>query len=187
MRLITRCILTVSAVALCATAVPSRGVAQELPRTLKTRLDQWYRTARRSAPGTWGIVVADQQGQILWSVNPDTPLIPASTVKLLTTGYARSVLGGDARQSTRVVGYGTLDESTGEWNGRWALELNGDPTLESPDGSGPRLQDLANQLAATGVRQLRGPLTVLSADGTPAEAHFPTVWNRGNWGSLYTP
>ncbi|MBK7922717.1 MAG: D-alanyl-D-alanine carboxypeptidase/D-alanyl-D-alanine-endopeptidase [Gemmatimonadetes bacterium] len=187
MRLITRCILTVSAVALCATAVPSRGVAQELPRTLKTRLDQWYRTARRSAPGTWGIVVADQQGQILWSVNPDTPLIPASTVKLLTTGYARSVLGGDARQSTRVVGYGALDESTGEWNGRWALELNGDPTLESPDGSGPRLQDLANQLAASGVRQLRGPLTVLSADGTPAEAHFPTVWNRGNWGSLYTP
>ncbi len=186
-RRITRLLAAATALALCAAAVPVAARAQELPRTLKLRLDTWYRSARRSAPGTWGIVVADQQGQTLWSINPDMPMVPASTVKLLTTGYARSVLGGDARRSTRVVGYGTLDETTGDWNGSWALELNGDPTLESPDGHGPRLQDLANQLAQAGIRQLRGPLQVVSADGSPAEAHFPAAWNKGNWGSLYTP
>lgn len=179
--------LFVGAVALLATVGLESAQGQELPSTLKRRLDGWYRTARRSAPGTWGVVVADQQGQILWSINPDTPLIPASTVKLLTTGYARSVLGGEARRSTRVVGFGTLDETTGEWNGRWALELNGDPTLESPDGRGPRLQDLANQMAAAGIRRLRGPMAVQSADGTPAEAQFPASWRRANWGSIYAP
>jgi D-alanyl-D-alanine carboxypeptidase/D-alanyl-D-alanine-endopeptidase (penicillin-binding protein 4) len=140
-----------------------------------------------SAPGTWGIAVADQQGAILWSVNEDQPLVPASTVKLLTTGYARTVLGAEARRATRVVGYGQVDELTGEWVGKWALELNGDPTLESPEGRGPRLQDLANQLALSGVRRLRGPLTAVSGDGEPAEASYPAAWRAGNRGSVYAP
>jgi D-alanyl-D-alanine carboxypeptidase/D-alanyl-D-alanine-endopeptidase (penicillin-binding protein 4) len=183
----TRPIALLFAAALLSAAVVSRAPAQELPSALKLKLDRWYRSAHRSAPGTWGIVVADQQGQILWSINQDAPLIPASTVKLLTTGYARTVLGSDARRATRVIGFGQLDDATGEWSGRWALQLNGDPTLESPDGRGPRLQDLANQLAQSGVRVLRGPLTVLSSDGTPAEAHFPEAWRAGNWGSIYAP
>jgi D-alanyl-D-alanine carboxypeptidase/D-alanyl-D-alanine-endopeptidase (penicillin-binding protein 4) len=167
--------------------VGARLSAQELPRTLKLQLDQWYRTARRSAPGTWGIAVADQSGKVLWSVNPDLSLVPASTVKLLTTGYARTVLGGDARRSTRVLGLGHLDEGTGEWIGKWVLELNGDPTLESPSGQGPRLADLAEQLAGQGIRKLRGPITAVSGDGAPAEATFPGAWRQANWGSLYAP
>lgn len=187
MRSITPALLTMTLPALLSAGAPSRASAQELPSRLETRLDRWYRDARRQAPGDWGIVVADQQGQILWSVNQDEPLIPASTVKLFTTGYARTVLGGDARRSTRVVGYGRIDEGTGEWVGKWALELNGDPTLESPDGRGPRLRDLANQLALSGVRRLRGPLSAVSADGGAAEATFPNAWRAGNWGSIYTP
>ncbi len=172
--------------ALLGGGLVTRAEGQELPPALKVQLDRWYRTAHRGAPGTWGIAVADQQGQILWSVNPDKALIPASTVKLLTTGFARTVLGGDARLSTRVVGYGQLDEGTGEWMGRWALQLNGDPTLESPSGHGPTLQELADQLASQGVKVLRGPMQVLSTDG-PADARFPKAWSMANWGSLYTP
>jgi D-alanyl-D-alanine carboxypeptidase/D-alanyl-D-alanine-endopeptidase (penicillin-binding protein 4) len=153
---------------------------------MQRSIERWYRSARRSAPGTWGIAVADQTGRLLWSVNPDEPMVPASTVKLLTTGYARNVLGGEARQATRVVGMGELDTANGEWMGRWALQLNGDPTLESPSGDGPRLADLAQRLAARGVRRLRGPLEVVSSNG-PAEATFPAAWRTGNWGSIYAP
>jgi D-alanyl-D-alanine carboxypeptidase/D-alanyl-D-alanine-endopeptidase (penicillin-binding protein 4) len=160
--------------------------AQELSSRLQLQLKSWYRTASRSAPGIWGIAVGDQQGHLLWSVNADRELIPASTVKLLTTGFARSVLGGEARRSTRVIGLGRVDEGSGEWMGRWALELNGDPTLESPSGAGPSLDDLAGQLAAQGIRRLTGPLEVVSADG-PAEANYPAAWRRANWGSIYAP
>ncbi|HXI20949.1 MAG TPA: D-alanyl-D-alanine carboxypeptidase/D-alanyl-D-alanine-endopeptidase [Gemmatimonadales bacterium] len=177
--------LWIAALATAGVVAPVRS--QELTPGLKTKLERWYRSAHRTAPGTWGIAVADQEGQILWSVNPDEALIPASTVKLLTTGYARSVLGSDARRATRVVGYGRLDEDDGRWIGRWALQLNGDPTLESPTGSGPKLLDLANQLAAQGIRHLQGPLQVLSGNGQPAEAHFPRVWRTANWGSIYAP
>src|SRR5262245_32256038 len=74
--------------------------------SVQERLDRWYQRAQRSAPGEWGIAVGDQQGRLLWGIQPTRPLVPASTVKLLTTGFARSVLGGDARRSTRVIGSG---------------------------------------------------------------------------------
>lgn len=187
MRYVTRIILGVSLLASLRAGLPTRAHAQELPQDLKSKLDRWFRTARRTATGTWGIAVADQSGQILWSVNPDRELIPASTVKMLTTGFARSIVGGEARRNTRVVGFGQVDEATGDWNGKWALELNGDPTLESPDGRGPRLADLAAQLAERGVRRLHGPMQVVTADGQPAEARFPQAWRAGNRGSIYAP
>ncbi len=150
------------------------------------RLAAWYESASRRAPGQWGVAVADESGRMLWSANPDQPLVPASTVKLFTTGFARSVLGGAARRSTRVVGTGGLDAETGAWVGTWALELNGDPTLERAQGSGPSLYDLALQLASSGIRKLSGPLQVQSANG-PANAIYPAAWSSRHRGRLFAP
>jgi len=153
---------------------------------LAGRLATWYESASRRAPGQWGIAVADETGRMLWSVNPDQPLVPASTVKLFTTGFARSVLGGSARRSTRVVGIGSVDPETGAWVGSWALELNGDPTLERAQGTGPTLYDLALQVASGGIRKLTGPLQVQSADG-PANATYPAAWSNRHRGRLFAP
>jgi D-alanyl-D-alanine carboxypeptidase/D-alanyl-D-alanine-endopeptidase (penicillin-binding protein 4) len=153
---------------------------------LAGRLATWYQTASRRAPGQWGIAIADQTGRMLWSINPDQPLVPASTVKLFTTGFARSVLGGAARRSTRVVGIGGLDPETGAWIGSWALELNGDPTLERAQGAGPTMYDLALQLASAGIRKLKGPLGVQSAAG-PANAVYPAAWSDRHRGRLFAP
>jgi D-alanyl-D-alanine carboxypeptidase/D-alanyl-D-alanine-endopeptidase (penicillin-binding protein 4) len=160
--------------------------AQTNPQWLGLRMNDWYAAASLSAPGEWGIAIADQTGQMLWSFNADASLMPASAVKLFTTGYARSVLGGDARRVTRLVGAGIIDPATGEWMGDWALELNGDPSLERAEGSGPTLYDLASQLRAAGVRRLRGPLQVRSADG-PATAVYPAVWSPRHVGRLFAP
>src|SRR4051795_3775748 len=160
--------------------------AQTDSRWLGSRMNDWYAEASRSAPGDWGIAVADQGGQMLWSFNADASLMPASAVKLFTTGYARSVLGGNARRATRLIGTGVIDPKTGEWLGEWALEVNGDPSLERAEGSGPTLFDLATQLADAGVRRLNGPLQVQSADG-PATAVYPAVWSRRHMGRLFAP
>jgi serine-type D-Ala-D-Ala carboxypeptidase/endopeptidase (penicillin-binding protein 4) len=160
--------------------------AQSDPRWLGSRMNAWYADASQRAPGDWGIAVADQSGQMLWSFNADAALMPASAVKLFTTGYARSVLGGSARRATRLVGTGIIDPETGEWLGEWALELNGDPSLERAQGSGPTLYDLATQLADAGVRRLSGPLRVQSADG-PAVAEYPSVWSLRHRGRLFAP
>ncbi|HYC30688.1 MAG TPA: D-alanyl-D-alanine carboxypeptidase/D-alanyl-D-alanine-endopeptidase, partial [Gemmatimonadales bacterium] len=172
------------AVILSGFSVPAQ--AQTDQAWLSAEMSEWYGLASRRAPGQWGIAIGDPSGRILWSVNAEQELIPASTVKLFTTGFARSVLGGTARRPTRVVGEGELDIATGEWVGSWALELNGDPTLERAQGSGPTLYDLALQLASSGVRRLTGPLKVQSADG-PANAVYPAAWSSRHRGRLFAP
>jgi D-alanyl-D-alanine carboxypeptidase/D-alanyl-D-alanine-endopeptidase (penicillin-binding protein 4) len=170
---------------------PSVGPAApgplQLPMALKRRVDSWYATTTRRTGGTWGIAITDERGNLLWGRNTDLPLIPASTVKVFSTAYALSRLGPDFTRATRVVGVGALDTTTGQWIGTWQLQLNGDPTLEDPNGLGPRLYDLASQLAARGVRVLSGPMLITSAEPTTADASYPTAWRAANIGSIYAP
>ncbi len=173
-------------VAACLQLSPAPIQAQTDSPWLGERLDAWYERAQRSAPGDWGIAIADQSGRPLWSANSDHALMPASTVKLFTTGFARSVLGGSARRSTRVVGVGSLDPATGDWVGSWAVEVNGDPSLERAGGSGPTLYDLALQLASGGVRRLKGPLQLQSSNG-PANALYPAAWSSRHRGRIFAP
>lgn len=149
-------------------------------------MERWLTGAQRRAPGTWGVVVADDRGEVLWSTNGDRPMTPASTVKILTTGFARTVVGGRARRATRVLGTGGVDPITGTWEGRWVLELNGDPTLERRDRAGPTLRSLAEQLRAIGVRKLVGPLALTTMAGEPT-ATYPTVWSPRHRGRSFAP
>jgi D-alanyl-D-alanine carboxypeptidase len=166
--------------------LPAPLPAQSNAPELGGQLDAWYERARRQAPGEWGIAIADQTGHTLWSINPDQALMPASTVKLFTTGFARSVLGGTARRPTRVIGLGSLDPTSGAWVGSWSLEVNGDPSLERAEGSGPTLYDLALQLASAGIRRLTGPLQLQSTNG-PANALYPAVWSTRHQGRIFAP
>ncbi len=173
-----------------AQGAPAQGAPAQATQFDASGLDEqlsgWYRRASHLAPGHWGVAVADQTGKVLWSLNADDPLVPASTVKIFTTGFARSVLGSSARRPTRVVGAGSIDPQSGEWIGSWGLELNGDPSLERGPGAGPMLYDLALQLASAGIRRLAGPLNVQSADG-PANAIYPAAWSRHHWGRPFAP
>jgi D-alanyl-D-alanine carboxypeptidase/D-alanyl-D-alanine-endopeptidase (penicillin-binding protein 4) len=133
------------------------------------------------------VVVATQQGEVIWSVNGSEPLVPASTVKLLTTGFTRTMVGANARRPTRVVGSGGVDPTDGTWKGTWSLELNGDPTLERPDVAGPTLQSLADQLREIGVRKLTGPLSLTTEEGERATAAYPAAWSPRHQGRYFAP
>ncbi len=158
---------------------------QQLTTDEQGKLTTWFRSARRSAPGAWGIAIADQSGNVLWGVEPEVPLVPASAVKVLTTGFARSEVGGSARRPTRVLGRGRVDSTNGTWVGSWALELNGDPSL-GRGKAGPTLDQLALQLRELGIRKLVGKLDLRSADGV-ADATYPKTWSSRHRGRLYAP
>ena len=163
-----------------------RPVPAREDRSIQAQLDAWFSRAARAAPGTSGIAVATLDGQLIWGVQPGLSMIPASTVKLFTTGFARSVVGADARRQTRVMGTGHVDPQTGTWIGSWALELNGDPTLERHARSGPSLGELAFQLYQSGIRRLVGPFSVVSAAGE-ASASYPDAWSPRHRGRLFAP
>jgi serine-type D-Ala-D-Ala carboxypeptidase/endopeptidase (penicillin-binding protein 4) len=177
--------LLLAATASTVEATP-RPTAPRETRSLQEQLQAWFAKASRAAPGTWGIAVASLDGRLIWGVQPGLPMIPASTVKLFTTGFARSVVGGDARRLTRVMGSGHVDSASGTWIGSWMLELNGDPTLERPLRGGPSLSELAVQLYRTGIRRLIGPLSVVSAVGE-AGASYPDAWSPRHRGRLFAP
>jgi D-alanyl-D-alanine carboxypeptidase/D-alanyl-D-alanine-endopeptidase (penicillin-binding protein 4) len=171
---------------LVAALVAARPVVGQGDPLLASRVDAWFGEAQRLAPGQWGIAIADAKGNLLWSHNPTESMIPASTVKLLTTGFARTVLGGNATLPTRVIGTGRVHPGNGEWVGPWSLEMNGDVTLERLPGTGPTFRDLAAQLKAKGITRLRGPLAITAEHG-PADATYPAVWSPKHRGRYFAP
>ena len=176
---------TLRLVALLAAAPAAQAVAQAIPADLARSLDDWYARSQRVARGQWGVAIATTSGKVLWSANAGTPLVPASTAKIFTTGFALGIVGGDARLATRVNGRGHLD-SAGVWIGSWGLELNGDPTLERTARSGPMLRDLAKKLHTMGVRELRGELRLTSGTGS-TDTRVPAAWGDHYPGQLYAP
>ncbi len=162
------------------------AAAQSLSPAERATLNDWYRhTTERTKDGSWGIAIATMGGDVLWSVNAEQEMIPASTAKVFTTGFARARVGGDATLATRVVGTGSL-ENGGRWHGSWGIEVGGDPTFERVDRRGPTLLELARQLAERGVKTIEGPLTLTSRTG-PASDAFPAVWSSDFEGQLYAP
>lgn len=124
--------------------------------------------------GTFTGTVADARtGQILWSQNPDTPMTPASTTKVLTAAAAMLALPADHRVTTRVV--------QGSAEGDIVLIAGGDPTLTAvPVGSGgfypgaPRIDDLVEQIRRSGypVRSISVDTSIYTGE-TMAPGWFP--------------
>lgn len=167
--------------------LPAVLSGQSLSPREQAEVDAWFeRTAERTPQGEWGIAIGRMDGTVLWSRNPELELIPASTTKVFTTGFSRARMGGAARITTRVVGDGLLDPVTGRWQGSWALELGGDPTLDRAGRAGPTLRELARRLRERGVRELEGPLAITSRTG-PAHSGYPSVWSADYQGRLYAP
>lgn len=99
--------------------------------------------------GVFAAMVSDgDTGEVLFSTEPDTPMIPASNAKVLLTAAALLALPPDHRVTTKVV--------TGSAPNELVLVGGGDPTLTAqPDGKGyypggPRLSDLVSQIKASG-------------------------------------
>lgn len=84
-----------------------------------------------------GVVIIDAgDGAVLAAHLPDEPLIPASNMKLVTTGAALSVLGRDFSFQTELVYDPEFrpagSEASGAAPGRVILRGSGDPALADP-------------------------------------------------------
>jgi D-alanyl-D-alanine carboxypeptidase/D-alanyl-D-alanine-endopeptidase (penicillin-binding protein 4) len=107
--------------------------------------------ATRRTHGTeLGYLLLDlESGQPLAEMNPDLPLIPASTAKLATAVIALDVLGGEHRYRTDLLVTGPI--SDGVLEGDLVLRGGGDPSLDVGD-----LLDLVMQLRKGGIERVAG-------------------------------
>jgi D-alanyl-D-alanine carboxypeptidase/D-alanyl-D-alanine-endopeptidase (penicillin-binding protein 4) len=97
-----------------------------------------------------GYLLVDlESGRQLAALNPDVPLIPASTTKLATAIVALDVLGPDHRFRTELRADGPVRD--GVLKGDLILRGDGDPELDVAD-----LLELAVRLSTSGIHEVDG-------------------------------
>lgn len=156
-------------------AAPPRLYAQEI-ETLRANISDalgmygW-------GEATWGVMIRSlDTNETLFELNPDTPLAPASNIKLLTSAAALHVLGPDYRFLTYVLSDGVVEG--GVVHGDLVLYGTGDPGISDRfyRRKDDVLQLLIDQLEAAGIHTITGDLV---ADAS----FFPGPLRNEGWES----
>lgn len=171
-----------SCVLICAIVLSPAHAEEKLRADIEQVInDPHYKTAH------WGILIVDlESGQTLYSRNADKLFAPASVTKLYTVAAALDILGADYRFETPVFRRGDVDDQ-GRLGGDLILKASGDLSmggrtdrhghiafkdhdhtyangselaeLTEPDPLAG-LNDLARQVAAAGIKRLRGDVLI---------------------------
>lgn len=112
-----------------------------------------------------GVLVVDPEGRTVGAHGADRPMLPASTLKLVTAAAVLTTLGPDARLRTSVETTAPID-GDGSLDGDLHLSGTGDPLLASAEygrwvyPARPRtpLESLADGLVASGLTRVRGDI-----------------------------
>ncbi|MFB6318103.1 D-alanyl-D-alanine carboxypeptidase/D-alanyl-D-alanine-endopeptidase [Saccharicrinis sp. FJH54] len=131
-----------------------------------------------------GISVVDVSGnKSVQSLNPDKSLVPASTLKLLTTATVLKKLGAAYRFKTELLANGSV--SDGILNGSLIVKGSGDPTLGSryfnPDIYS-FIDDWITALKARGIKGIEGDLVADISGFYPEPVPSRWIWEDiGNY------
>jgi D-alanyl-D-alanine carboxypeptidase/D-alanyl-D-alanine-endopeptidase (penicillin-binding protein 4) len=167
-------------------AYAQQGAAQERADVARFReRAETALTANGADKAYWGALIVDAaSGDTLYSLNSGHYFKAASNMKLFTTTMALDTLGPEFRSRTTLEAEGTIDRS-GLLRGDLVLVGRGDPNLSNRvfpfSGQGERsgatdkaLAELVDQVAARGVKQIRGD--VVADDGYFVLARYPSGW-----------
>lgn len=140
---------------------------------------------------TWGFVVYDPKTKkIISSYNENTPLVPASTTKLLTTETAMSMLGENYRWNTQLEYSGSVDEN-GVLNGNLYIVGSGDPSLGTNKAGAWAYRDIISDfkegLSREGIKKVNGDIIIQTAlfKGNISKLPENVVWLENN--NYYLP
>ncbi len=113
---------------------------------------------------TWGFVIYDPRTKkVISSYNENTPLVPASTTKLLTTETALNLLGEKFRWITQLEYSGEIDE-TGNLLGNLYIVGSGDPSLGTNKAGASSysnlVSDFMSAISQKGIKKITGDIII---------------------------
>ncbi len=119
--------------------------------------------AEQVGSGALAVLVTDEHGREVVAHAPDTPVIPASTMKTITAAAVLTTLGPDARLTTLIESTAPID-GRGTLSGDLAILGVGDPALATdlygrwiyPARPRTPFESLADQLVEHGLARLEG-------------------------------
>lgn len=140
---------------------------------------------------TWGFVVYDPKTKkVISSYNENTPLVPASTTKLLTTETAMNLLGENYRWMTQLEYSGSVD-GNGVLNGNLYVIGSGDPSLGTNKAGAWSYRDIVSDfiggLSREGIKKVNGDIIIQTAlfKGNISRLPENVVWLENN--NYYLP
>ena len=123
-------------------------------------------------------------GKTLYQLRPQTSIVPASTIKLVTTATALELYGPDYRFETTLEIDGEITDSV--LNGNLYIVGSGDPTLGSEKmGDANFMDKWINAIKQAGIRHINGSVI---ADATRFdEEGVNPKWTWDDIGNYYSP
>lgn len=138
---------------------------------------------------TWSIcVIPQKKDTVICEYNSAISLVPASTLKIVTTGAALALLGKDFRFETKLQYDGSFDTLTGIIKGNLYITGGGDPTLESVYFKDEKdtlstTDRWANFLKLKGIKKIEG--AVIGDASIFDDNLLPAQWTWGDIGNYY--
>ncbi|MDP4266258.1 MAG: D-alanyl-D-alanine carboxypeptidase/D-alanyl-D-alanine-endopeptidase [Bacteroidota bacterium] len=132
-------------------------------------------------------LVSVKTGEVIAQYKSNSSMIPASTLKVLTTGTALSLLGKKYHFTTKLEYDGNIDNS-GTLHGNLYITGGGDPALASEIFyNGNKLDDLLNRwtnaLKSKGIKKIEGK--IIGDAGIFDESPISSNWVWGDIGNYY--
>lgn len=137
-------------------------------------------------PAFWALTVRDEDGSIIWSLNKELLMRPASNMKLLTTATILHYLGEDYTLKTKLYGVGRQIGDV--WSGDIILVGGGDPSIDKhfyPDDPLTVFKDMAAALKAKGIKRIMG--TLIGNDSHFDREAYPRSWDWNDLSFYYAP
>ena len=115
----------------------------------------------------WGFVVYDPQTKkVITSYHENTPLVPASTTKLLTTDTAYDLVGENFKWKTQLEYKGEIEED-GTLNGNLYIVGSGDPSLGTRKAGAASyteiVSDYIRAISDAGIKKIKGDIIIQTA------------------------
>ncbi len=108
----------------------SNAFSQNVSKLL-TEIER-LKTDKALKHATWSICVTSAKNEnVIAEYNSQVSVVPASTLKIITTGAALSILGSDFKFQTKLQYDGVFDSISGTLNGNLYIVGGGDPSLDS--------------------------------------------------------
>lgn len=136
----------------------------------------------------WGFCLMDAEtGEVIYEYNDQKSLMPASTMKLLSTAGALMELGPAFKFQTRLQYAGEID-ANGTLKGNLYIKGGGDPTLGSAKingskGMSSQLNEWVEAVKERGISRIEGNII---GDATFFDdLVVPSSWSYGDMGNYY--
>lgn len=130
-------------------------------------------------------VIEASTGKMIKEYNSELALIPASTMKIMTTSAALGILGKDYIYKTNFYTFTKTDSVSGTTTNNLLIKGSGDPSFNSSyfySNDSTFFNPIVQKLKAKGIKKINGSII---ADNSCFDNTIPSTWIWGDIGNYF--